>query len=148
MSKLFLSGIVLGAATLVATLAFAGDYGLSRLPDETPMASAADASAPYVQSDAPKENGVPAAAVSELPRPSKSLDIDVKIDGNGIRLGGRLSGSKGVSGAWLGAQLRDDGVTLDGRLEGNDGPPRDFKLNLDLLPGWARTAARIWLMLP
>jgi hypothetical protein len=148
MSKSFLSGIVLGAATLVATLAFAGDYGLSRLPDETPVASAADASAPYVQSGALKENSVPPAAVSDRPGLSKSLDVDVKIDGNGIRLAGRISGNKGVSGAWLGAQLRDDGVTLDGRLEANDGPPRDFKLNLDLLSGWAWTAARIWFMLP
>jgi len=148
MAKLFFSGVVLGAAALVATLASAGDHSRSRLPDQAPVTPAADAPAPHLQSEAPEGSGVSAAAVSDRPRPSKSLDIDVKIDGNGIRLGGRLSGSKGVSGAWLGAQLRNDGVMLDGRLESSEGTPRDVKLNLDLLPGWAWTAARIWLMLP
>jgi hypothetical protein len=39
-------------------------------------------------------------------------------------------------------------MTLDGQIQSNDGQSLDFKLNLGLLPGWARTAARIWLMLP
>jgi hypothetical protein len=81
-------------------------------------------------------------------RKAKSLAIDVKVDGNGIRLGGRLLGDKGVSQAWLGAQVRGNSYGLDGGFQGNEGPARDLKLNLDLLPGWARTAARIWLMLP
>jgi hypothetical protein len=135
MSKSCLSGIVLAAATLVATLAFAQEVDVPRLADET---SAACSVPP----------GVPPAVSSDARRPSKSLDIDVKIDDRGFRLGGRVSGSKGLSGAWVGAQLRGDGVTLDGRLEGDDGPTRDFKLNVDLLPGWARTAARLWLLLP
>ena|SRR5262245_52400284 len=139
MTKLSLSAIVLGAATLVATLASAQDVDTPRLPDEAPVASAADPSTPY---------GVPPAPGSDPRRPSKSLNIDLKIDGNGFKLGGRLSGSKGVSSAWLGGQIRGDGVTLDGRLEGDDGATRDFKMNLDLLPGWARTAARLWLLLP
>src|SRR5262245_22095880 len=139
MTKLHLSGIVLGAATLVATLASAQDVDIPRLADEGPVASAADPSALH---------NVPPAPSSEVRRPSKSLDIDLKIDADGFKLGGRLSGSKGVSSAQLGAQLRGDGVTVDGRLEGQDGPTRDFKLNLDLMPGWARTAARLWLLLP
>jgi hypothetical protein len=72
----------------------------------------------------------------------------VKVDGNGIRVGGRLLGDKGVSQAWLGAQVAGNSYGLDGGFQANGGPPRDLKLNLDLLPGWARTAARIWLMLP
>jgi hypothetical protein len=139
MIKLFLAEIALVAATLVAALASAEPFEAPRLPDDAPVASAAAPALPL---------GVPPAASSEPGRPSKSLNIDLKIDANGFRVGGRLSGSKGVSSAWLGAQLRDDGVTLDGRVEGNDGPSRDFKLNLDLMPGWARTAARLWLLLP
>ena len=80
--------------------------------------------------------------------PSKSLGIDLKIGGSGFRLGGRLSGGNGVSEGWLSGQVRGDGVTLDGRLKGHDGPARDFKLNVDLLPGWASTAVRLWRMLP
>ena len=131
---LFLSGTVLLAATLMTPLASADELDASRPPDAASLAPAAGSS------------GAP--PVPESGGPSKSLGIDVKIDGNGFRLGGRLSGSKGVSEAWLSGQVRGDGVTLDGRLKGDDGPARDFKLNLDLLPGWARTAARIWLMLP
>jgi hypothetical protein len=44
--------------------------------------------------------------------------------------------------------VREDGMTLDGQLQSDDGRSREFRLNLGLLPGWARTAARIWLMLP
>ena len=127
---------MLAAATLIATLAFAQEVDVPRLAEET---SAAASSVPP---------GAPPAVSSDARRPSKSLDIDLKIDDKGFRLGGRLSGSKGLSGAWLGAQLRGDGVTLDGRLEDHDSPTRDFKLNVDLLPGWARTAARLWLLLP
>ena len=138
MSQPWLSGIMLVAATLVATLAFAQELDVPRLADESSASDAANSVPP----------GVPPAVSSDVRRPSKSLDIDLKIDDRGFRLGGRVSGSKGLSGAWLGAQLRGDGVTLDGRLEGHDGPTRDFKLNVDLLPGWARTAARLWLLLP
>jgi hypothetical protein len=38
-------------------------------------------------------------------------------------------------------------MTLDGKLQSNDGQSRDFRLNLGLLPGWVRTAARMWLIL-
>jgi hypothetical protein len=132
--RLFLSGTVLLAASVVTPLAFADELDPSRVPNEASLASVADAS------------GV--APVPERGGPAQSLGIDLRIDSNGFRLGGRLSGSKGVSEAWLNGQVRGDGVTLGGQLKGHDGPARDFKLNLDLLPGWARTAARIWLMLP
>jgi hypothetical protein len=38
-------------------------------------------------------------------------------------------------------------MTVDGQLQSNDGQSHDFRLNLGLLPGWARTAARMWLLL-
>jgi hypothetical protein len=135
----FLAGIALGATTLAATLASADPSEVPRLPHDAPVASTAD--------PAPPRDVAPALS-SELRRPSTSLNIDLKIDAKGFRVGGRLSGSKGVSSASLGALVRDDGVTLDGRIEGHDGPSRDFTLNLDLMPGWARTAARLWLLLP
>jgi hypothetical protein len=126
MSKLLLAGS-LCAATLLPAVASAHDLTPSALP-------------------APTEPSVrPAPSVES--RKAKSLDIDVTVGGNGFRLGGRLSGDQGVSGAWVGAQVREDGMTLDGQLQSNDGQSRDFRVNLGLLPGWARTAARMWLLL-
>ena len=136
MSKLFLAGSVVWAATLLATVASAHELTTQR---ETSPATAA------LQLDPPGPYALPAPTE---PRKAKSLGIDLTVEGKGLRLGGRLSGDKGVSGAWVGAQVRGDGMSLDGQLQGNDGQSRDFRLNLDLLPGWTRTAARIWLMLP
>jgi hypothetical protein len=145
MSKLFLAGSMVCAATLLPAVASAHDLTTQR---ETSPATALqpDPPAPYAPPSPTEHNVRPApSAVSQR---AKSLDIDLTVDGNGFRLGGRLSGDKGVSGAWVGAQVRGDGMTLDGQLQSNDGQSRDFRLNLGLLPGWARTAARIWLMLP
>src|SRR4029453_11712562 len=143
MSKLFLAGS-LCAATLLPAVASA--YDLTQR-DASPATAAlqSDPSAPYAP-PAPTEPNVRPAPSAESRR-AKSLDIDVTVDGKGFKLGGRLSGDKGVSGAWVGAQVREDGMTLDGQLQSNDGQSRDFKLNLRLPPGWARTAPRMWLML-
>ena len=137
MSKLFLAGSVVWAVTLLAAVASAHDLTTQR---ETSPATAA------LQLDPPGPYALPAPTEQNVRR--KSLGIDLTVDGKGLRLGGRLSGDKGVSGAWVGAQVRGDGMSLDGQLQSNDGQSRDFRLNLDLLPGWTRTAARIWLMLP
>jgi len=144
MSKLFLAGS-LCAATLLPTVTYAYDLTIRR--DSSPATAALQSgpSAPDAL-PAPTEPNVRPAPSAERRR-TKSLDIDLTLDGKGIRVGGRLSGDKGVSGAWVGAQVRDDGVTLDGQLQSNDGQSRDFRLNLGLLPGWARTAARMWLIL-
>ena len=147
MFKRFLAGSALCAATLVTAIASADDLTILREADPATIALAADPVAPSVPPTPPNERNVPLAPSAESGR-AKSLDIDLTVDGNGVKLGGRVSGNKGVSGAWLGVQVRGDGMTLDGRLQSNDGPPRDLKLNVGLLPGWARTAARIWLMLP
>ena len=139
---------VLGSALLAATLAttLASAEGLdASLVQEPPLAAAPVPPEADAQSGARIDNGGPSAAEGQ---PSKSIGIDLKIGGNGFRLGGRLSGSKGVSEAWVDGHVRGNGVTLDARLKGQDGAPRDFTLNLDLLPGWIGTAARLWLMLP
>ena len=145
MSKLFLAAGALLVAGLAPVAAFADEditpgetTGVTALPTNQPV--------PYAP-PSPTERSVPRALSVESLR-AKSLAIDVKVDGNGIRVGGRLLGDKGVSQAWLGAQVRGDSYGLDGGFQGTEGPARDLKLNLDLLPGWARTAARIWLMLP
>ena len=147
MFKLFLAGSALGVAALATAVASADELTVLRETDPAATALEADPVAPYVPPTPPNERDVPLASSAESGR-AKSLDIDLTVDGKGFKLGGRVSGNKGVSGAWLGVQVRDDGMTLEGRLQGNDGPPRDLKLNVGLLPGWARTAARIWLMLP
>ncbi len=147
MFKLFLAGSALCAVTLVTATASADELTLLREADPAATALEADPVAPYVPPTPPNERDVPLTPSAESRR-AKSLDIDLTVDGKGFKVGGRVSGNKGVSGAWLGVQMRDDGMTLEGRLQGNDGPPRDLKLNVGLLPGWARTAARIWLMLP
>jgi hypothetical protein len=126
---------------------FVDELTVPREADPAATELAADPVAPYVPPPPPNERNDPLAPSAESGR-AKFLDIDLTVDGNGVKLGGRVSGNKGVSGAWLSVQVRGDGMTLDGRLQGNDGPPRDLKLNLGLLPGWARTAARIWLMVP
>jgi hypothetical protein len=143
MSKLFMAAGALFVAALAPAAASADEdvtpgetTGVAALPTDQPV--------PYVP---PSESSVPPAASVES-RKAKSLNIDVNVDGNGIRVGGRLLGDKGVSQAWLGAQVQGNSYGVDGGFQANGGPPRDLKLNLDLLPGWARTAARIWLMLP
>jgi hypothetical protein len=145
MSKLFLAGSMVCAATLLPAVASAHDLTTQR---ETSPATALqpDPPAPYAP-PSPTEHNVRPAPSAESQR-AQSLDIDLTVDGNGFRLGGRLSGDKGVSGAWVSAQVREDGMTLGGQLQSDDGRSREFRLNLGLLPGWARTAARIWLMLP
>jgi hypothetical protein len=146
MSTLFLAGSLVCAAALLPAVASAQDLTTQRDASPATAALQPDPPAPYAP-PAPTEHNVRPAPSAESRR-AKSLDIDVTLDGNGFRLGGRLSGDKGVSGAWVGARVREDGMTLDGQLQSNDGQSHDFRLNLGLLPGWARTAARIWLMLP
>jgi hypothetical protein len=144
MSKLFLAGS-LCAATLLPAVASAHDLTTQRETFPPTAALQSDPPAPYAPPSPTEHNVGPAPSAKS--RRAQSLDIDLTVDSRGFRLGGRLSGDKGVSGAWVGAQVREDGMTLDGQLQSNDGQSRDFRLNLGLLPGWARTAARMWLIL-
>jgi hypothetical protein len=145
LSKLFLAASVVCAVTLLPPVALAHD--LMTQPETAPGAAVLPSDPAGHASPAPSEHtGRPAPNAER--RNVKSLDIEVTLDGSGLRLGGRLSGDKGVSAASIGAQVRGNGMTLDGQLQTDDGQSRDFRLNLGLLPGWARTAARLWLMLP
>jgi hypothetical protein len=151
MSKLVLVAGVLWAGTFSVDVAFAEDLTLLNQPAPAWLSATepmAPPVAPNLVPSPPRPQSGPPSPSAETSRPSKSLHIDVKMDGNGIRVGGRLSGDKGVSAAWLGANVAGNSYGVDGGFQGNGGPPRELKLNLDLLPGWARTAARIWLMMP
>jgi hypothetical protein len=141
MSKLLLAGTVFWALTLTATVASTDDLTSPRQIDTMAAASPSptDPPAPSIPSTDPPE-------ASGKTRPSKSFNIDLRVDGNGFKLGGHLLGDKGASGAWLRAQLRGNGATVEAGVQGNEGPSRDVRLNLDLLPGWAATAARLWLL--
>jgi hypothetical protein len=75
-------------------------------------------------------------STGELKEPvaeSRTIDIDIKLGGNAFRIGGRILGDKGVSGAWLNGQLRPDGFALDGRVQGGEGRAYNFKVNADVL---------------
>jgi hypothetical protein len=141
MSKLRLAGVVLWALALVTTVAAAEDLTVREI-DTTAAASPATSNAV-----APP---IPPATVPPDPssktRSSKSFNIDLKVDGNGFKLGSHISGENGVSGAWLGTHLRGNGATVEAGVQGNEGPSRDVRLNLDLLPGWAATAVGLWLL--
>jgi hypothetical protein len=146
MSKLIVVAGLVWAATLPVAAAFAEDVAVPAPPSPA-FPTAADALAPSVVPSPPGPQNVPPVPLVETPRTPKSFNIDVKIDGNGIRLGGQLSGDKGVSAAWLGAQVQGNSYGVIGGFQGDGHPPRDFKLNLELLPGWVQTATRVWLML-
>jgi hypothetical protein len=146
MSKLIVVAGLVWAATLPVAAAFAEDVTVL-VPPSPALPSAADALAPNVVPSPPEPQNVPSVPLIKTPRTPKSFNIDVKVDGNGIRLGGQLSGDKGVSSAWLGAQVQGNSYGVIGGFQGDGRPPQDFKLNLELLPGWAQTATRIWLML-
>lgn len=72
------------------------------------------------------------------PAPARdpAIDLDVRIDRRGFRLGGRLHGLDRSYGAWLGGEIDDRGLTLDGQVEGG----RGWRLRVDAerLEGAAR----------
>ena len=53
-------------------------------------------------------------------------DVSLKFDRDGFRIGGRLFGL----GGWLQGRLRDNGITLDGQLQGD----RTYNFRLDAAP--------------
>ena len=73
-------------------------------------------------------------------RDSVDLNLDLKIGGEGFRLGGTVFGLEGVYGAWLNGAVRPDGFSVDGRLQH---PERayNFKFNADV-GGWLRRSLR------
>jgi hypothetical protein len=74
-----------------------------------------------------------ASAGSAGAAPVKSwadLGFDVRIERDGVRIGGRVLGPGGPFGAWLGGALRERGLRLEGGVEGPRGP-HEFRLDLD-----------------
>jgi hypothetical protein len=87
----------------------------------------------------------PAAAEHNSgPRAESTLDLDVKIDRDGFRLGGRLLGEH-VLGAWLNGRLTEQGLSVDGRVQGEE-RAYNFKLNADVRDALKRAAARWGLL--
>jgi len=138
-SKLVIAATLVWAVALPVAAALAEDV-TALTPPSPALPSAADARAP-------EPHSVPGVPPVETPRTPKSFNLDVKVDGSGIRLGGQLLGNRGVSSAWVGAQMQGHSYGVIGGFQGNGQPPRDFNLNLELLPGWVQTATRIWLLL-
>ena len=87
------------------------------------------------------------SSTGELKEPvaeSRTVDIDIKLGGNGFRIGGRILGDKGVSGAWINGQVRPDGLTLDGRVQG-EGRAYNFKVNADVMD-FLTSSPWLWLL--
>ncbi|MGH7278163.1 MAG: hypothetical protein ACREJG_05695 [Candidatus Rokuibacteriota bacterium] len=72
---------------------------------------------------------------------STTLDLDVRVGGEGFRLGARVLGRQNVYGAWLNGRVRPDGFTLDGRVQ-DGGTAHNFTLNAEVWEGLMRAAAR------
>ena len=87
MSKLIVVAGLVWAATLPVAAAFAEDVTVL-VPPSPALPSAADALAPNVVPSPPEPQNVPSVPLIKTPRTPKSFNIDVKVDGNGIRLGG------------------------------------------------------------
>jgi uncharacterized protein (TIGR00251 family) len=60
------------------------------------------------------------------PRPFDA-DLDVRVDRDGFRIGGRVLGFGQPFGAWLQGRFRERGLTLEGQLQGD----RTYNLHLD-----------------
>ena len=73
-------------------------------------------------------------------RDSVDLNLDVKIGGDGFRLGGTVFGLEGVYGAWINGAVRPDGFSVDGRVQ-HPARAYNFKLNADVA-GWLRRSLR------
>jgi hypothetical protein len=78
------------------------------------------------------------------PRAESTLDLDVKIDRDGFRIGGRVLGEH-VLGAWLNGRLTEQGFNVDGRVQGQE-RAWNFKMNADVLDALRRAARPWWLL--
>jgi len=59
------------------------------------------------------------------------LNVDLRVNRDGFRLGGELLGLGHTYGAWLNGEVYPDGVRLDGRVQNGD-RAFTFKLNADI----------------
>jgi hypothetical protein len=101
---------------------------------QTPVASAerGDGSAPVAE----PRTGEPSSSL---------LDMEIKVDKEGFRIGGRRIGPGGVAGAWLNGQLKANGFVLDGRVQDENGQARNFKLDAEVRDWLTRTGWQWWL---
>ena len=82
-------------------------------------------------------------ATLSVPGTEHTLDLNLKLGLNGFRLGSRLFGRDGYTGgAWLNGEKREDGLSVDGRLE-REGKAHNFKMNI-ALDEWLKQALRLW----
>lgn len=72
---------------------------------------------------------VPDAPVPDALRSPIDVDVNLKLDLDGFRLGARVAGER-VLGAWLNGRVRRDGLSMDGRLQDN-GQAYNFRLDAD-----------------
>ena len=87
----------------------------------------------------------PAAAEHKGPlRAESTLDLDVKIDRDGFRIGGRVLGDH-VLGAWLNGRRTEQGFSVDGRVQGEE-RAYNFRMNADVLDALKRAAGWWWLL--
>jgi hypothetical protein len=87
--------------------------------------------------------GDPPESVVERSLGTPALDLDLRLGLRGFRFGSRLFGREGYAGgAWLNAETRPDGFSVDGRIE-RGGKVHNFKLNADI-DEWVRRATRWW----
>lgn len=62
---------------------------------------------------------------------SVDLNVDLRVNRDGFRLGGQLLGLGHTYGAWLNGEVRPDGLRLDGQVQ-DGGHAFNFKLNADI----------------
>ena len=84
-----------------------------------------------------------AAEHKSAPQADATLDLDVKVDRDGFRIGGRVLGDH-VLGAWLNGRRTEQGFSVDGRVQGEE-RAYNFKMNADVLDALKGAAARWWL---
>jgi hypothetical protein len=65
-----------------------------------------------------------------------AVDLDLRIDRRGFRVGGRVLGLERPYEGSLGGEVDDRGLTLDGRVEG--GQPWRLRVDAETLEGAAR----------
>jgi len=73
----------------------------------------------------------PASAEHGEKSSSVDLNVDLRVNRDGFRLGGQLLGLGHMYGAWLNGEVRPDGLSLDGRVQ-EGARAFTFKLNAEI----------------
>jgi hypothetical protein len=86
----------------------------------------------------------PEARPAESAAPSPDVSVDVKLDADGFRVGGRVSGERGIYGAWVDGRVVRGGIAVNAEVQSGTRSYR-FALDADVLEAVARAVARQWL---